>query len=32
MVFWCGIDSYLTNKQIKIGDIEIITAAYGSSG
>ena len=29
MFSWWGIDSYLNNEQIKIGDIEIMTAAYG---
>ena len=32
MVSWWVTDPYLNNKQIKIGDIEIITAEYGSSG
>ena len=31
MVSWWGEYSYFNNEQIKIGDIEIITAAYGSS-
>ena len=32
MVSWWGTDSYFNNEQIQIGDIEIMTAAYGSSG
>ena len=32
MVSWWGTDSYFNNEQIKIGDIEMITYAYGSSG
>ena len=32
MVSWWVTDSYLNNELIKIGDIEIITSAYGSSG
>ena len=30
MVSWGGTDSYLNNEQIQIGDIEIMTSAYGS--
>ena len=30
MVLWWETDSNFNNKQIKIGDIEIITSAYGS--
>ena len=29
---WWRTDSYFNNKQIQIGGIEIVTAAYGSSG
>ena len=32
MVSWFGIDSYFNKEKIKICDIEIMTAAYGSSG
>ena len=32
MIPWWGTDSYFNNEKIKIGDIEIMTAAYGSSG
>ena len=32
MVSWWGIDSYFNNEPIQIGDIEIMTAAYDSSG
>ena len=32
MVLWLVTDSYFNNEQIKIGDIEIMTSAYGSSG
>ena len=32
MVSWWGTYSYVNNEQIKIGDIEIMTAACGSSG
>ena len=32
MVSWWGTDSYFNNEQIKIGDIEIMTYAYGSLG
>ena len=32
MVSWWGTDSYFNNTQIKMGDIEIMTSAYGSSG
>ena len=32
MVLWWGIYSYLNNELIKIGDIDIMTAAHGSSG
>ena len=32
MVSWWGKDLYFNNEQIKNGDIDIITAAYGSSG
>ena len=32
MVSWWGTGSHFNNKQIKIGDIEIMTSAYGSSG
>ena len=32
VVSWWGKDSYFNNEQIQIGDIEIMTAAYGSSG
>ena len=32
MVSLRGTDSYFNNEQIQIGDIEIMTAAYGSSG
>ena len=31
MVSWWGTYSYLNNELIKIGDIEIMTGAYGSS-
>ena len=31
MVPWWGTDSYFNNDHIQIGDIEIMTAAYGSS-
>ena len=31
MVSWWGTDSYFNNDHIQIGDIEIMTAAYGSS-
>ena len=32
MVSWWGTNSYLNNEHIKIGDTEIMTAAYSSSG
>ena len=32
MVSLWGTDSYLNNEQIKIGDIDIMTYTYGSSG
>ena len=32
VVSWLGTDSYFNNKKIKIGNIEIMTSAYGSSG
>ena len=32
MVSRWGTDSYFNNEQIQIGDIQITTAAYGSSG
>ena len=32
MVSWRGTESYFNNEQIQIGDIEIMTSAYGSSG
>ena len=32
MVSWWGVDSYFNNEQIQIGDIEIMTDTYGSSG
>ena len=32
MVSWWGIDSYLNSKQIQMSDIEIMNAAFGSSG
>ena len=32
MVSWWGTDSYFNNEQIQIGDTEIMTSAYGSSG
>ena len=32
MVSWWGTDSYFNNEQIQIGDIEIVTSTYGSSG
>ena len=32
LVSWWGTDLYFNNEQIQIGDIEIITSAYGSSG
>ena len=32
MVSWWGTDSYFNNGQIQIGDIELMTALYGSSG
>ena len=32
MVICWGTCSYFRNEQIQIGDIEIMTAAYGSSG
>ena len=32
MVYWCKTDSYFNNENIQIGDIEIMNAAYGSSG
>ena len=32
MVSWLGTYSYFNNEPIKIGDIEIMTAAYSSSG
>ena len=32
MVSWWETDSYLNNEHIQIGDIEIMTATYGSSG
>ena len=32
MVSWWGTDSYFNNELIQIGDIEIMTGAYGPSG
>ena len=32
MVSWWITDSYFNNETIQIGDIEIMTAAYVSSG
>ena len=32
MVSWWGTYSYLNNEKIQIGDIELMNAAYGSSG
>ena len=32
MVSWWGIDSYFNNDHIQVGNIEIMTSAYGSSG
>ena len=32
MVYWWVKYSYFNNEQIKIGDIEIMISAYGSSG
>ena len=32
MVSWWKTDLYLNNEHIKIGDIEIMNASYGSSG
>ena len=32
VVSWRETDSYFNNEPIQIGDIEIITSAYGSSG
>ena len=32
MVSWWGTNSYFNNQHIKIGEIKIITSAYGSSG
>ena len=32
MVSWWGIDSYFNYEQIQIGNIEVMTATYGSSG
>ena len=32
MVFWWGTYSDINNEEIQIGDIEVMTAAYGSSG
>ena len=32
MVSWWGTDSYFNNEQIKIGDNQIMTYAYGLSG
>ena len=32
MVIWWGKYSYFNNEQFKIGDIEIMTSAYNSSG
>ena len=31
MVSWWVTDSYINNEQIKIGDIKMMTSAYGSS-
>ena len=31
IVYWWVTDSYFNNEKIQIGDIEIITAAYGPS-
>ena len=32
MVSWWQTDSYFNNEDIKIGDIELMDDAYGSSG
>ena len=32
MVSWWETDSYFNNEHIQIGYIEIVNAAYGSSG
>ena len=32
MISCWGTDSYFNNEQIQIGDIEMMTSAYGSSG
>ena len=32
MVSWRETDSYFNNEQIQIGDIEIMTSEYSSSG
>ena len=32
MVSWWGSNSYFNKDQIKIGDIKMITSAYGQSG
>ena len=32
MVSWWGNNSYFNSEQIKIGDIEMMTYAYGSTG
>ena len=32
MVSWWGTDSYFNFEQIQIGNIEVMTATYGSSG
>ena len=32
VVSWWGTDSYFNNELIQIGDIEIMTSEYGSSG
>ena len=32
MVSWWGKHPYLNHEKIQIGDIEIITASYASSG
>ena len=32
MVSWWGTDSYLNNEQIRISDVELMNALYGSLG
>ena len=31
VIYWWGTDSYFNNESIQIGDVEIMTAAYGLS-